>query len=172
MVKKPIYSVPNIKDIHTIDRKGPWNTKSGGELNVLFGIPIDEIEAKFFNYNQDELDKLPRDVRGLRSYTVRNLATGSIGANEWHRIRNELVFAINGSAKWTCEDIYGKRVEFMLDQKSGVWTPPFILHTYEALQDNTELMVIANTLFFTDDPESQDTYSIDTFHDLQTQYHQ
>lgn len=167
---KPVFEIATVDKVRTIESRGPWDTKSGGKLNVLFGLGNDVIQADFFSYQPLELSKIPADVRGLRSYRVSDLVKGSIGAKEWHRLRNELVFVLEGAVKWTCEDVYGGKQEFIIDGQSGVWTPPFILHTYEAIADNTQILVIANTLFLPDDPRTHDTYTTDEFRELQTQY--
>ena len=170
MSEKPIYVIPTIKDIKLLPNKGPWPTKSNGQLSVLFGMDFIDTQEKFFHYEESELSKITSDIRGMRSYSVNGLKNKSIGANEWHRLRNELMFAIKGSAKLICEDAYGNQKEFTLDHSMGVWVPPFILHTYEALQDDTELLVIANTLFSPNDPTTHDSFSRVDFQLLQEQY--
>lgn len=166
---KPTYPISKIKDITLLPNKGPWPTKSNGQLNVLFNIDLSTLNKKFLNYESSELDKIKLDIRGLRSYRVEGLRNGSIGANEFHRIRNELMFVVSGSVKWTCEDVYGDIKEFIINQFTGLWVPPFILHTYEALEDDTELLVIANTLFFPDDPTTHDSFGRAAFKKLQKQ---
>ena len=69
--------------------------------------------------------------------------------------------------KWECEDIYRNKTEFILTQENGIWMPPFILHTYEVLENNSGLFVVANTLFVPDDPRTHDTFSADKFRELQ-----
>lgn len=159
-----------VDDVQILEFRGPWQAKSGGELDVLFALPYDVLQSKYFHYDDEELKDIPEDVRGLRAYRVRNLEAGKIGANEWHRLRHELVFAAVGSIRWTCEDLYGNKKEFVLNQNQGVWTPPFVLHTYEALEDNSCVQVIANTLFNPEDPRTHDTFSADKFHELQKAY--
>ncbi|MGH7142177.1 MAG: WxcM-like domain-containing protein [Candidatus Saccharimonadales bacterium] len=116
------------------------------------------------------MKKVPIDIKGLRLYTVSDIQKKQIGANEWHRIRNELVFNIKGSVKWTCEDLFGNEKVFNLSPKSGLWIPPFILHTYEVKNKETVLLVIASTLFIPDDSQTHDTYSAVAFRKLQAQY--
>jgi len=157
---------PTVNDVRVLEAAGPWKTKSDGELNVLFKLPFDDIMGKFFSYNQSELDKIPADIRGLRSYRVSRLANAAIGAKEWHKVRNELAITTRGSIKWTCQDIYGGSVTHVLDESHGLWIPPYILHTYEALQDDSEVLVIANTLFIPDDPATHDSYSDESFASL------
>jgi dTDP-4-dehydrorhamnose 3,5-epimerase-like enzyme len=167
---KPLHPIANVDEVHTLQRTGPWETKSGGQLNVLFDIQLEDLRSHYFNYEKLELDKIIHDIRGLRSYQVDNLQAGAIGAQEWHRIRNELVFVTKGSIKWTCEDIYGQKLEFILNKDIGIWVPPFILHTYESLQDNSTLLVVANTLYLPDEPTTHDTFSASDFTNLQKQY--
>ena len=170
MPEKPLYNISTVNDIISLPSQGPWATKSNGELSVLFGLNYAELSEKFFHYEESELANIPQDIRGLRSYRVDGLRNKSIGANEWHRLRNELVFIIKGSVKWTCEDVLGNKLDFILESTTGIWVTPFILHTYEALQDDTQIQVIANTLFFPDDPATHDTYSAKDFKKLQKQY--
>lgn len=167
---KPFHPIANISKVRTLQRTGPWKTKSEGQLNVLFGIQYEDLQSLYFNYEKLELDKILYDIRGLRSYRVDNLQAGVIGAHEWHRIRNELVFVIEGSVRWICEDIHGQKSEFILNKDRGIWVPPFILHTYESLEDETALLVVANTLYMPDDPTTHDTFSASDFTKLQKQY--
>lgn len=170
MPTKPTHTVATITDITVLPSAGPWPTKSDGLLTVLFGLDFTTLTTKYLHYQKAELKAIGRDVRGLRSYSVKKLKNKTIGAQEWHRIRNELVFVVRGCIKWTCEDVYGQQQQYTIDQTTGVWTPPFILHTYEALQDDTEILVVANTLFFPDDASTYDTYSAIDFKLLQAQY--
>lgn len=170
MIEKPDFIVPTIKDIRTLPIKGPWPTKSNGQLNVLFSIDFKNLNEKYFHYEKSELSKITSDIRGMRSYKVDGLQNKSIGANEWHRIRSELVFAVKGTIKWKCEDVLGSQIEFLLDDKFGVWMPPFILHTYETQQDDSEILVIANTLFLPEDPATYDSFKATEFLKLQKQY--
>ncbi len=170
MTEKPSHSVPTICDVQQLRNNGPWPTKSNGHLNVLFGISFTDLQEKYFHYEESELVKISQDVRGLRSYTVAGLQKQAVGANEWHRLRNELVFTVKGRVLWTCEDVFGNKSEHTLDSQSGIWVPPFILHTYESLEDDSELLVVANTLFFPEDPKTHDTYDIATFRLIQDLY--
>lgn len=163
-------NIPTVDSVRTISGKGPWDTKSGGKLEVLFEFSAEFVQEEYFNYNQEELDNLPTDIRGFRAYSVRNLGRGKIGAHEWHKLRTEFVFALDGSAEWECEDLKGGKKVFTLKSGMGVCNPPFILHTYKALGDNVRLLVLANTMFDTNDAKTQDIYSAEAFHELQAQY--
>lgn len=162
-------SLHTIKDIQIIDGAGSWPTKSGGKLNVLFGIPFDLLSDKYFHYELSEIKKLTSDIQGLRAYIVSNLKNGSIGANEWHKIRSEMVFVLSGKVRWDSEDIYGSKHSVILQKNIGVWIPPYILHTYTALDDYVKILVLANTLFNAEDPSTQDTYSTELFRQLQAE---
>lgn len=158
-----ISSVPTVADIRTINGSGPWSTKSGGELNVLFAIGYDDMMNRYFQYSKDELDTISYDIRGLRSYKVSGLEAGVVGANEWHKVRQELVFTLKGAVRWVCEDLSGKTREFLLEQDQGIWIPSHILHTYTATTQS-EILVVANTLFIPDNPQTHDTYPAKSFH--------
>lgn len=161
-----------VADIQEITARGPWDSKSGGTLYVLFAFAGDQL-TEFLDFNNPEFDEVKRisgvDIRGLRSYTVKNIPKGSIGANEWHRARTEYVRAVNGSAVWECIDFEGNRKQVILDGTNGVITPPGILHTYRALEDGTALQVICNTLFIPEDPQTHDSFMADSFPASQTQ---
>ena len=158
---------PSVKNVRTLDGAGPWQTKSGGELDVLFKIPFELLLEEYFHYDAAETNKLHSDIRGLRAYTVSKLAQGSMGANEWHKVRSEMVFVVNGRARWDTEDVYGAKSTAILQRGTGIWLPSFIFHTYAALDNDTEILVIANTLFDPDDTSTHDTYSENLFKQLQ-----
>ena len=169
-MEKPDRAVPIVNDVQIIETRGPWNTKSGGKLNVVFAMPLATVQDRYLHYETTELDRVPSDIRGLRVYTVRDLPNGKIGGIEWHRVREEMVFALEGSVHWMCEDLFGGKRDFVLTTGVGVWMPPFILHAYEVKEESSGLFVIANTLFVPDDPRTHDTYSMETFRELQTEY--
>jgi dTDP-4-dehydrorhamnose 3,5-epimerase-like enzyme len=139
-------------------------------LNVLLALPQEEVET-FLDYGDPEFDAIHREtgvnIRGLRTYNVSEIPKGSVGGMEWHGIRTEIVSAIGGQALWQCVDIDGNETEFVLDGKKSVLMPPGILHTYVALEENTRLQVVCNTLFDPEDPRTHDTYSTDLFKSLQ-----
>lgn len=159
-----------VDDIRTIETRGPWASKSGGSLNVLMALPQEEVEL-FLDYGHPEFDAIQSvtgaNIRGLRTYNVSEIPKGSVGGMEWHDIRTEIVSAIGGRALWQCVDIDGNETEFELDSKKSVLMPPGILHTYVALEENTRLQVVCNTLFDPEDPRTHDTYSKDLFESLQ-----
>jgi hypothetical protein len=161
----------SVDSIRTIETRGPWKSKSGGELNVLFGLPQDEV-LQFLDYDNYGFrtleDQTGINIRGLRTYNVSNIPKDSIGGMEWHGIRTEIVTALGGSALWQCEDFFGKEEEFVLDSKKSVMMPPGILHTYVALEDDTRLQVVCNTLFDPSDSRTHDTYSQDDFRRIQS----
>lgn len=170
MITQPSHAIPSINDVVTFAPRGPWTTKSNGELDVLFAIPFELIEGRYFSYDKAELEKLPEDIRGFRSYRVSKLQKGAEGANEWHRIRNEIVVTSKGSVSWTVEDMHGQIAEFTLATGESIWIPPYIIHTYNPLSDDTELTVLASTLFIPDNPATHDTFSRDSFDALQKSY--
>jgi methionine-S-sulfoxide reductase len=63
---------------------------------------------------------------------------------------------------------YGNEEEFVLDSKKSVMMPPGILHTYVALEDDTRLQVVCNTLFDPNDVRTHDTYSQEDFKRIQS----
>ena len=174
--------------IKTPEIKGPWKTKSGGELRVLFSVPFqvlfsgkkdplsgikrffeigDQIASGYFSYNKKELEKIPTDIRGFRSYTVSGLEKGSVGAMEFHKIRKELLFAIKGSAEIEVEDLEGGERKFIVNDETGLYIPSYLLHTYRVLENNTKILVVANTLYIPEKQETHDSFSIEVFRGMQ-----
>ncbi len=160
-----------VEDIRIIETKGPWDTKSGGTLNVLFALTRTELDT-FLDTSNPEFDEVTQtsgyDIRGLRSYSVSDIPKDSIGANEWHRARTECIIALSGSALWHCIDFSGKECDIVLDGTNAVITPPGILHTYTALDESTRLQVICNTLFIPEVSVTHDTYLKEMFDELRT----
>ena len=99
----------SVAHIAEFPNEGPWTTKSGGELNVLFARHLNIINGIFFEYDARELEKIPRDIRGLRMYRVDNIPKGGIGGNEFHRIRQEIIIPIRGRLVYECEDLFGQK---------------------------------------------------------------
>ncbi len=160
----------HVSEVRVLRAGGPWTTKSGGELSVFFAFTLGELTENFFRYSEEELRRLPQDIRGLRIYGVRGIPKGRIGGTEFHRIREELVMVLEGKVRWECEDVLGIKVSWNLGRGDGLWMPPYILHTYEALEDGSDLLVLANTLFDPEDPRSYDSYPYHEFVKLQEEY--
>lgn len=159
-----------VEEIQTMPATGPWKTKSGGELMVTMKLPLSTVQDQYLAYNEAELRRIPEDIRGLRIYTVRNLPKGEIGGTEWHRVREEMIFILEGSVTWECEDLAGECITYTLTKDEGIWMPPSILHTYTVLEENTGLLVFANTLFVPENPATHDTYSLQEFREAQESF--
>ncbi|OGZ15147.1 MAG: hypothetical protein A3G11_02085 [Candidatus Lloydbacteria bacterium RIFCSPLOWO2_12_FULL_51_9] len=161
---------PTVLDIHVFEAGGPWKTKSGGNLAIQFGAPGIPFQMimEYFQYEAEDLSR-QKDLKGFRIYTVRDLPAGTIGGTEWHRVRQEMVFALDGKVEWECEDVSGNHRSFVLDGVVGIWMPPYILHAYKAQVQGSGLLVVANTLFYPEDKATHDTYSQETFRDLQAE---
>lgn len=159
----------SVNDIKQLSAKGPWQSKSGGILNVLFAMPEAETQL-FLGYDNPEFERIRIssgiNIKGLRSYTVSNIAKGSVGAKEWHRARSEYLFAPKGGADIICVDFEGNEASFHVSPKEAIVIPPTILHTYTATEEDTMLQVICNTLFVPEEPETHDSFSSDEFHAL------
>lgn len=174
---KPVNDPATVDDVVELAVDGPWTTKSKGELDKLFELEFDKLfHGGYLDYNATELSYLPKDIRGLRSYTVHKLqpkqndGTQTIGGVEYHRIRKELLFVLEGAATIELEDVYGKTKKVSLDQRRGLYIQPFILHTYWIDANNTRLFVVANTCFNANDERTKDTYPAPVFRELQKHY--
>jgi len=159
----------SIKDVQEIETRGPWRTKSEGNLMVLFSFPYEIDMKRFLRWDDKELKNIP-DIRGLRYYSVRSLPKGQVGGGEFHRIRQEIVFATEGSVQWECEDLSGKKKITILAPQNGIWLSPFILHSYKVLEEGTGLAVIANTTFDPENTKTHDTFSLSEFQKLQKEH--
>jgi hypothetical protein len=166
--EKPLSNPDSIEYVSEIEARGPWKTKSDAELKVLFAMPYDKL-LEFLKYDENELRQLPENITGLRSYSVKGLVKGSLGGMEFHRIRKELLFGLEGVVDVECEDVYENKRRFRLDSQYGIYIPPFILHTYKTIEDGG-VLVVANTLFNPEDKTTHDTYSQIIFRKLQEQY--
>lgn len=166
MIQKTTHPAASINDIQLLPATGSWTTKSNGILEVLFTLNFKDLQQKFFSYEPSELAMIPTDIRGLRSYRISNLQAGAIGANEWHRLRCEIVTVTRGKIEWTSEDSTGKTSTFILERNQGIFVPAFILHTYKILEP-AELVVLANTTFNPSDPLSLDSFTRESFVELQ-----
>jgi hypothetical protein len=152
-----------VESVGEVRVKGPWKTKSNALLRMLFAFSQDELPL-LFQYDEAEVKRLPKDVRGLRIYHIRDLKRGSEGAKEFHRIRTEIMLALRGEFKAVCRDLHGNEKTFRL-KESGIVVPPYIWHKYVTVEDG-ELLVVANTIFDPDDPETHDSYPEDVFRRL------
>jgi len=152
------FQTPTLSNVKTIPIKGPWVTKSNAELSVLFSLEKNLLDT-FLTYEDSELRVTKSDIRGLRMYKVSGLMASSIGAREWHKIRHEIVTVPKGKVLWRLRDTLGNTAEYVLDPQShSLLIPPYIMHTYEALEDDSEITVVASTLFIPEDPTTHDTY--------------
>jgi dTDP-4-dehydrorhamnose 3,5-epimerase-like enzyme len=135
---------------------GPWHTKSGGEMTVLF--------APY------ELQLVPELKLGIRTFHTSGLAADTVGGKHFHRIKQEIISAPRGTVEFVLEDVYGKKRNVTLKHGSrGLYVPPYVMHTYTVLED-TELIGVSNTLYDHDNPDTHDTYEAETFQLLQKHY--
>lgn len=157
-----------VSHVEELKVQGPWRTKSEANLRKLIELDYEKLQD-FLSYEQSELDVLPVDIRGLRSYTVFEVKQGSLGAMEFHRCRKELLFVLRGKFEVECEDVYGDKKIFFLDSNNGVFIKPFIFHAYKCVEDG-DLIVICNTQFDTSNTLAQDHYNREVFEKLQKHY--
>lgn len=165
--KPTIYST--VDQIEVLEAHGPWTTKSGSKLWVRSALSLNIMED-YFQYDPNELVRIPEDfeIRGFRQYTNIGMPVGNMGGGEFHRIRKEMIFGLDGETFWECEDLNGDKREFILTPEMGIKFAPFIMHTYQVRIDNSGILVVANTLFDPDDPRTYDTYSREIFTSLQS----
>jgi hypothetical protein len=156
------HSIPTIEQIVSHRETGPWTTKSNAQLTVQMKMPVGD----YLSYDKDELARIPEDIRGIRIYSVLGMPEGSVGGKEFHRVRQEIIMVRAGTLKCVCEDLLGNKRVCLLGPGNGVQLTPFILHTLISVENGTDLLVLANTLFNPDDPRTHDTYSAEEFERL------
>lgn len=168
----PTAKLPTVEDVLAFESKlGPWTTKSGGELSVLFAYD-EEILSRMFEVDQHERDLVPELELGIRSFQSTGLEVGSIGGKHFHRIKQEIIAFTKGAAEYVLEDVYGNKRTIIIDKKTpGLYIPPFIMHTYTTLEP-AELIGVSNTLYDADEPATHDTYEDDVFLLLQDHFKQ
>lgn len=159
-----------VEEINEWKCRGPWRTKSEGNLFVNMALSLAAVYERYFSYDEDELKKIPEDIRGFRMYMVRGIPAGKIGGGEFHRIRREIIFGLEGVVDLECEDLFGGRKKFVITPQNGVCVPPSILHTYKAQDEKSGLLVLANTLFDPGNPKTHDTFSAAEFRGLRSRY--
>ena len=149
--------------------QGDYPTKSNGRLQVAFARPFDSLSRDndtlglfshplFFAYNSAELEKAGADIRGLRGYCVVSPDKDALGAAEFHKVRYEILCCVTGRFELGVEDLTGKKEFYTLESGEAIEVPPYLMHTYRALDEKSLLFVIANTLFFVDDKTISDSY--------------
>lgn len=163
-VVRPTYH--SVNEVRTLTPSGPWTTKSA-KLTILFSLPLREVFEAFFRYSAEELGRGP-DIRGLSFCGIRGISE-DCWITEFHRLREEMIFVLRGRVHFVFEDLLGHELERQLGEGDGVWLPPFILHTYEAQEGGTNLLVFCNTLFVPEDERTHDTYSKQDFRLLQAE---
>ena len=152
----------SVGDVILLENKGTWNTKAGGTLTVE--VRMDENDMRsFFNYSPEELALLGPDsnVMGFRFYKV-DVPKGGAGGDEFHRVRSEIVTCSSGEVKWTFADTSGKQREVVLKKGQRLLIPPFLLHSYEALEESS-MEVFASTNFDPENKRTHDTYTKERF---------
>ena len=165
----PPRNPPTIDAVREFRMRGPWPTKSGGYLSVPLALPPEEA-AEFLLCDPAEIDRIGVDIRGLRMFFVHGVPAGGVGGRSFHRVRKEISFVARGVVRWTFEDLAGATTEIAAAADSVVYIPPFILHAMEAEDAETMVITLANTLFFTDDARTHDTYPAELFAEMQAQY--
>lgn len=162
---------PSVADVQQLDWEGPGKSKSGGDLWRLCQFPITFVQETFLNYDPEELKQISVDIRGLRVYQVKGFKKDKPAGFEFHRVRKELFFPLEGRLEMTCEDVYGGKKIMTLEPGIGCYIPNFLLHCFKC-KTNGSFLVIANTLFDPNDKRTHDTYSIAKFRELQAKYRQ
>ncbi len=151
-----------ISDIKTYQVTGPFRTKSDADLSVKIKLELPYINEQFFTYSE----VCREDIKGLRLYVLDGLAKDKIGGHEFHKERQEIVSLGRGSVHWVFEDMRGGVFEYTQTASESIHIPPTILHTYTVLENDTQLFVLANTLFVPEDKDTHDTYGLLEFETL------
>jgi hypothetical protein len=129
-------------------------------------LPHAEL-SRLLEYDAWELEQIGIDIRGIRVFYIRGARAGGMAGNQFHRIRTEIAFLVDGSARWEFEDLYGGTSELHAARECALLIPPFVLHRVTFDADGATLATLANTLYVRDDPRTHDTYSLEAFRSMQ-----
>lgn len=136
----------SVEEIYCWPHKGPWASKSGGDLWLLAQFGLQTFQ-NFFNYDPVELARFPVDIRGYRQYIVDGIPTGSLGGQHFHRVRQSLVQVLSGRILFRFEDVYGNKRSVVLEPNIILLIPPFMYVTYEAAWAGSIFSMTVNTLY-------------------------
>jgi len=194
-----VFEMPlSVEHALVYDCAGPWKTKADAQLRVAIAMPFHRNgnhPRDFFppaNIYADEFFEVDRreerllmgkvrethpgaghSIKGNRFYYQTGLQKGKKLGGEFHRLRKEIIFPMQGSLNAEIEDIYGGKKEFELNTGSALYLPPFLLHSFE-VQEDCILGISSNTMFILHDGEEEifvpDTYSRESFKELQKRY--
>lgn len=191
----------SVRGVNVYPLQGPWKTKADANLRVGFAMPFlgydlngmctletmlpNGLDAEdFFAIDSNEEEKLreavqekhpdfTENISGARFYFQTGLKRRKNLAGEFHRLRREILFPIEGELEAKMQDVYGDERKFVLQQGQGVYVPPFILHSYRT-RKSCVLGVFANTMFVFHRPKGDiyvtDTYSPQDFEELKKHY--
>lgn len=136
-----------VEDVKKIEVVGIWPSKSGGVLVLPFDQKFEALNREFFQWGQTKVGADQEDIRGLRIYMVRDIPAGTVGANEYHEVRREKIWTLRGKVRWTFEDLYGGVLEVVTKVGQGIEVPPYVMHSYTALEAGSDLFIVANGSF-------------------------
>lgn len=158
---------PRICDIFAWKKQGPWQSKSGGNLWLVFQFNLVDLLDSFFRYDPEELGVFSQDIRGIREYEVAEVPLGTRGGLHFHRVRQSLVQVQQGEIEFELEDVFGGRCSFILTPNDLMLIPPFMFLTYQARVSDSRFTMLVNTTYLVD---CTDTYDLDQFRALQMHY--
>lgn len=151
-----------VSDVDVSTTIGPWHSKCHGDLLVPVMLPFEQAR-RFLEYDTEELARLETDIRGIRVFYLDHAEAGGMAGNQFHRLRTEIAFVVEGTVHWEFEDLYGGERKLVASQNLSVVIPPFVLHRATFGGDGGTLATLANTIYIREDPRTHDTYSADQF---------
>ena len=158
-----------IAEVRVLKAGGPFTTKGEATLWKCLELTPKEFQDDFLQFNHPANLDAEVDIRGFREYIVLDQKAGKVGGDEFHLQRQEIVFCTNGKVEWICEDLYGRKVSYILEPGCGLWIPPFVLHTFKAIRPTNDLAVICNTTYTQEDTRTHDTFKKEVFQLLQSE---
>lgn len=129
-------------------------------------LSFDETR-RLLRYDADELARMEMDIRGIRVFYLDHAQAGAMAGNQFHRLRTEIAFVVEGAVHWEFEDLYGDVRQFTAAQDTSVFIPPFVLHRAIFGAGGGTLATLANTIYVKEDPRTHDTYLASLFHLMQ-----
>lgn len=102
----------------------------------------------------------------LELLLAEDITQGEQDPPTYHKERSKYVFILSGRFRVSCEDVQRGKKNYVLEPKSGLYIPAYILHSSSALKAGNAL-ILANTKLEREGKSFKDTYTETEFRKLQ-----
>lgn len=155
-----------VEEIEHFRSTEPLVGANGVRLQPYFTLNQLEVE-RFLSYDQTPVLNIGRapdyHLPGEQVYTTSGIKAREIGGMHAHCMRQQITVCTRGSVLWAVEDAYRQRTSFVLNEGDGVWLPSDILHSYQGIAPESDILTLANTIYRPENPDSHDECDIEAF---------